>query len=174
MIRIIASILIALAIILLIIFTLDINDKDWSVFGQTVSNITTTTAAGTPAINTAVPIATTDDLSDQFQKFVMGLVGTGTVAGGGVATLWAKFRGKAKRIDAALRAQDFDNKDLLDHINTIFESAKDNPEMPLGKIIMLPAFRDKKLMNKSIAEAWATDYDEYNEWFTKRYTENPN
>lgn len=172
MFRIFAAILITAIIILLAIMLVDLADTNWSVFGQGLVN-TTVTPSGTPSVNVPQPIATTQDLNSQFNTFVTGLTGTVAAAGGGIGALWAKFRGKAKRIDNALRAQDFDTKDLFDLINALMVAGKENPTITWGEVVSKKAYPDRKLNDQTIHQAWGEQFEEYNEWFTKRYVENP-
>lgn len=172
MFRILAAVLIAAIIIILAIMLFDLADTNWSAFGQGLVN-TTITPAGTPAVNVPQPIATTQDLNSQFNTFVTGLTGTVAAAGGGIGALWAKFRGKAKRIDNALRAQDFDTKDLFDLMNSMIIYGKEDPSISWGAMLIKKAYPDRKTNDVTIIQAWDKQFEEYNEWFTKRYVENP-
>lgn len=125
---------------------------------------------------TAIPTAAIQNSGisgNSFNDFLAGLAAIGGPTIAGIGTLWAKFRSKAKRIDNALRAEDFDNRDLMEIWNSIIVTAKNNPTMPLGEIIKQKAYKDKELLDITIAQAWGKEYDEYNEWFTKRYVMNP-
>lgn len=172
-------ILTILGIILLIVFTIDLQDDHWSVFGQTLANATQTPVltpnpmpGGTPTVPVPQEIATTDDLSDQFQKTMTALLGTGGVVTAGVGTVWAKMRSKTKKIDVALRGQDFDNRDLMEVLNSFFEAAKSDKTLTPGQILDKMAYKDKVLLEKNIGTAWAQEYDEYMEWFNSRYMVN--
>lgn len=140
------------------------------VSAQTTGNVTLTTQTSpTPVIQTTQPIATEDDVFNQFLTNI-GVTGTGIAAG--VGTLWAKVRNKTKRIDQALRGADFDNRDLIEVLNSFFEAAKNNPEKTPGQLLLMPAYKDKVLLQKLIGEAWGLEYDEYMEWFNGRYMVN--
>lgn len=137
------------------------------VYGQTDGNVTLTTQSiPTPVVQTNEPIATEEDV---FNQFLAGLGTTVVGVGGGVGALWAKIRGKTKRIDQALRGADFDTRDLFEIFNSVFIHADANPTMPLGDIIKQKAYMDKKLSDKTIKQAWSEQYDEYCEWFHQRY-----
>lgn len=139
-----------------------------SVNGQQ-SNLTTITTQQnppTPVLQTTQQIATEEDV---FNQFLTSLGATIGVAGTGVGALWAKIRGKTKEIDQALRGTDFDIRDLIEIINSTFESSKKNPGKPLDEIIRMPAYKDNILLEKTIAQAWAEEYKEYMEWFEQRY-----
>jgi hypothetical protein len=135
--------------------------------------VTTQPGTGTPAVTTVEPIATTEDLNSQFNQFVTGLIGTGGAVGGGIGALWAKFRGKAKRIDSALRAQDFDQRDLMEIWNSIIIAGKNNPDIAFGKLLAMKAYKNRETSDVTILQAWDKEFAEYDEWFTKRYVENP-
>lgn len=178
--------IIAISILIILFFYLDLADDRWSAFGQTTTTpptpnpvptppaqpeLTTVQSTATPAVNVAQPIATTDDLANQFNT-LLATSGTGII--GGVGALWAIVRKKTSKIDNALRGADFDNRDLLEIMNSIFEHAKKNPDKSLGAILDMPAFKDRVLTNTTIAVAWDKEYNEYDEWFTQRYVMNKN
>lgn len=174
-------ILTILGLILLIIFTIDLRDDHWSVFGQTLVNATQTPVlsqnllpGGTPTVPVAQQIATTDDLSQQFNQTMAALIATGGTVSAGVGAVWSKMRGKAKKIDFALRGNDFDQRDLMEVLNSFFEAAKRDKTKTPGQILDDMAYKDKVLLEKNIGTAWAQEYDEYMEWFEQRYTVNPN
>lgn len=139
----------------------------------TTPTIAVNPTGGTPTVATQNEIATTNDLSQQFNQTMAALIATGGTVSAGVGTVWAKMRGKAKKIDSALRGQDFDNRDLLEVLNSFFEAAKKDKTKTPGILLDDMAYKDKILLSKTIGEAWAGEYDEYMEWFTQRYTVNP-
>lgn len=151
-----------LAVMLFIIFTLPLM---MDVYGQQNVTLTTQTSP-TPVVSTTEPIATEQDV---FNQFLAGLGTTVVAAGGGVGALWAKIRGKTKRIDQALRGTDFDHRDLIEVLNSFFEAAKKDKTKTPGQLLDEMAYKDKILLEKTIAVAWATEYEEYMEWFNQRY-----
>lgn len=141
--------------------------------GQTLANVSTIQTSGTPVVQTTQAIATEEDLGQQFNTFATGLLGTLGASAGGIGALWARFRSKAKRIDNALRGQDFDQRDLMEVLNSFFEAAKKDKTKTPGQLLDEMAYKDKVLLEKTIAVAWANEYDEYMEWFHQRYEVNP-
>lgn len=136
-------------------------------FSDLVLQVANTTTA------TIIPVTTQQSPTDQFNEFLLSLTAIGAPAAGGIGALWAKFRSKAQRIDNALRAQDFDTRDLMELWNSIIIAGKKNPDMPFGQIIQQKAYKDRDLSDTTIIQAWDKEYLEYDEWFTKRYVMNP-
>lgn len=144
-----------------------------SVYGQTTAapttTQTTTQAPATPTATVTTPLATDQDVFNQFLAS-LGITGTGVLTG--VGALWAKIRNKTKRIDQALRGTDFDQRDLLEVLNSFFEAAKKDEAKTPGQLLKEMAYKDQVLLEKTIAQAWATEYNEYMEWFEGRYKTN--